>query len=178
MLQALHPHDWGEFLMRIRHAIATIAAAGTIAVVAVAPAQAAEYSSALKIKGVQYDAPGADSNRCSTGNTKDEYLTIKNYSSKATVNLRGYVVKDAAGNRFTFSASHYLEPGDYVKLRGGHGTDSDAKNVVYRQNCNFIWNNDKDTIYLYKPSGSRADVHAYTKTGSDPDRNGYINYHG
>ncbi|WP_406341214.1 lamin tail domain-containing protein [Streptomyces sp. NBC_01578] len=164
--------------MRIRHAISTVAAAGAIAVVAVAPAQAAEYSSALKVKGVQYDAPGSDSNKCSTGNTKDEYLTIKNYSSTATINLKGYVVKDATGNRFTFSAAHYLQPGDYVKLRGGHGSDSDAKNVVYRQNCNFIWNNDKDTIYLYKPSGSRADVHSYTRTGSDPDRNGYITYHG
>lgn len=66
----------------------------------------------------------------------------------------GYVVKDATGNRFTFTANHYLEPGDYVKLRGGHGTDSDTSNVVYRDNCNFLWNNDRDTIYLYKPSAA------------------------
>ncbi|MFM9545103.1 lamin tail domain-containing protein, partial [Streptomyces turgidiscabies] len=76
------------------------------------------------------------------------YLTIKNYSRTAKVNLKGYVVKDAAGNKYTFTANHTLEPGDYVKLRGGKGTNSDAGNVVYRQNCNFIWNNDKDTIYL------------------------------
>jgi hypothetical protein len=164
--------------MRIRHVLAIAAAAGSIAAMAATPAQAAEYSSALKIKGVQYDAPGTDRNNCSTGNTKDEYLTIKNYSSTATVNLKGYVVKDAAGNRFKFTVNHQLQPGDYVKLRGGNGTDSDAKNVVYRDNCNFMWNNDKDTIYVYKPSGSRADVHSYTKTGSDPDRNGYINFHG
>ncbi|MDH6622454.1 hypothetical protein M2271_000241 [Streptomyces sp. LBL] len=165
--------------MRMRHVLAASAtAAGLIAALAAAPAQAAEYTSALKLKGVQYDAPGSDSNNCRTGNTKDEYLTIKNYSSSTTVNLKGYVVKDATGNRFTFTASHSLEPGDYVKLRGGKGTDSDAKNVVYRQNCNFIWNNDKDTIYFYKPSGSRADVHAYTKSGSDRDRNGYVNFHG
>jgi hypothetical protein len=164
--------------MSMRHALAAAAAAGTLAVAAAAPAQATEYSSALKVKGVQYDAPGTDSNSCSTGNTKDEYLTIKNYSSSTTVNLKGYVVKDAAGNHFTFPASHYLQPGDYVKLRGGRGTDSDANNVVYRQNCNFIWNNDKDTIYLYKPTGARADVHAYTKKANDRDGNGYITYHG
>ncbi len=163
--------------MRIRSVLTAAAAAGTVAVVATAPAQAAEYSSALKIKGVQYDAPGRDSNSCTKGNTKSEYLTIKNYS-RSKVNLKGYVVKDAAGNRFRFSANHYLEPGDYVNLRGGKGTDSDAKNVVYRQNCNFIWNNDKDTIYLYKPSGARADVHAYTKSRDDRDGNGYITYHG
>ncbi|EFL36908.1 secreted protein, partial [Streptomyces viridochromogenes DSM 40736] len=116
--------------------------------------------------------------RCSTGNTDEEYLTIKNYSRSTTVNLKGYVVKDAAGNRFTFTASHTLQPGDYVKLRGGNGTDSDARNVVYRDNCNFMWNNDKDTIYVYKPSGSRADVHSYTGSGSDGDGNGYITYHG
>ncbi|MGW1893930.1 lamin tail domain-containing protein [Streptomyces sp. NPDC002004] len=166
--------------MRMRYtlAAASVATAATLAVVVAAPAQATEYSSALKIKGIQYDAPGRDSNSCSTGNSKDEYLTIKNYSRSATVNLKGYVVKDATGNRFAFPANHYLQPGDYVKLRGGHGTDSDAKNVVYRQNCNFMWNNDRDTIYLYKPSGSRADVHAYTRSGSDSDGNGYITYHG
>ncbi|MGW3986318.1 lamin tail domain-containing protein [Streptomyces sp. NPDC004830] len=164
--------------MRIRLVATAAVAAGTLAALAAAPAQAAEYSSALKIRGIQYDAPGSDSNRCSGGNTKDEYLTIKNYSRSATVNLKGYVVKDATGNRFTFTASHSLQPGDYVKLRGGHGTDSDSNNVVYRDNCNFMWNNDKDTIYVYKPSGNRADVHSYTKRGSDADGNGYIGYHG
>lgn len=161
-----------------RPVIAAAVTAGVLAVLTAVPAQAAEYSSALKIRGVQYDAPGRDSNSCSTGNTREEYLTIKNYSSSATVNLKGYVVKDAAGNRFTFTANHYLQPRDYVKLRGGHGTDSDGNNVVYRDNCNFIWNNDRDTIYVYKPSGSRADVHSYTKSGSDADGNGYITYHG
>lgn len=164
--------------MRMRHTLAAVAAAGAIAAITAGPAQATEYSSALKIKGVQYDAPGADSNRCSGGNTKNEYLTIKNYSRTTTVDLRGYVVKDAAGNKFTFTAAHRLEPGDYVNLRGGRGTDSDAGNVVYRQNCNFIWNNDKDTIYLLKPTGAKADVHSYTKRANDADGNGYITYHG
>ncbi|MEU0601564.1 lamin tail domain-containing protein [Streptomyces sp. NPDC006393] len=167
--------------MRIRSALATTAATATAAAVAVvvaAPAQAAEYSSALKIKGIQYDAPGRDSNSCSTGNTRSEYLTIKNYSRSTTVNLKGYVVKDAAGNRYRFTVNHYLQPGDYVSLRGGKGTESDAKNVAYRQNCNFMWNNDKDTIYLYKSSGARADVHSYTKSRDDRDGNGYITYHG
>jgi hypothetical protein len=163
--------------MRRGH-IAVAAAAGALTVLAAVPAHAAEYSSALKIKGVQYDAPGRDSNNCATGNTDEEYLTIKNYSSSATVNLKGYVVKDAAGNKFTFTKNHTLQPGDYVKLRGGRGTDSDGSNVVYRNNCNFMWNNDKDTIYLYKPSGSHADTHAYTKSANDRDGNGYITYHG
>ena len=165
--------------MRTRSVLAAAVIAGTLAaLVPAVSAQAAEYSSALKVRGIQYDAPGRDSNNCSTGNTDEEYLTIKNYSSSATVNLKGYVVKDAAGNRFAFTANHYLQPGDYIKLRGGHGTDSDAGNVVYRDNCNFLWNNDEDTIYMYKPSGSRADVHSYTKRDDDRDGNGYINYHG
>jgi hypothetical protein len=163
--------------MRIRLAATTAAAAGTLIALTAVPAQAAEYTSALKIRGIQYDAPGSDSNNCATGNTDDEYLTIKNYSSTKTVNLKGYLVEDAAGNWFEFTANHYLQPGDYVKLRGGNGSDSDKNNVVYRDNCNFMWNNDKDTIYVFKPSGSRADVHSYTKSGSDPDRNGYIKFH-
>ncbi|KUL21227.1 lamin tail domain-containing protein [Streptomyces regalis] len=164
--------------MRIRIVATTAVAAGTLAALSAVPAQATEYSSALKIKGIQYDAPGRDSNNCATGNTDEEYLTIKNYSSSATVNLKGYVVRDASSNKFVFTANHYLQPGDYVKLRGGNGTDSDANNVVYRDNCNFMWNNDKDTIKLYKPSGAGADSHAYTKSGNDPDGNGYITYHG
>ncbi|HEY9374813.1 lamin tail domain-containing protein [Streptomyces sp.] len=165
--------------MRLRYAVATAAAAtGMLATVTAAPAQAAEYTSELKVKGIQYDAPGTDDNRCIGGNTKNEYLTIKNYSSRTTVNLRGYLVVDAAGNRYTFTANHYLGPGDYVNLRGGRGTESDSGNVAYRQNCNFMWNNDKDTIYLIKPSRARADVHTYTKRDNDRDGNGYITYHG
>lgn len=163
--------------MRKHSVMAAALAAGTLAALATTPAQAAEYSSALKVRGVQYDAPGRDSNSCTSGNTREEYLTIKNYSASATVNLRGYVVKDAAGNRFAFTANHYLQPGDHVKLRGGRGTDSDKNNVVYRNNCNFMWNNDRDTIYVYKPSGSRADVHSYAKSSHDRDGNGYIRFH-
>ncbi len=79
------------------------------------------------------------------------------------MNLKGYVVKDAAGNRFAFTANHFLRPGDYVKLRGGNGTDSDSDNVVYRDNCNFMWNNDRDNLYPYKPSGSRADIRSESR---------------
>ena len=164
--------------MRKHLVVATAISTGILATLAATPAQAAEYTSALKVYAIQYDAPGRDSNSCSSGNTAAEYLTLKNYSSSATINLRGYVVKDAVGNRFAFTANHYLQPGDYIKLRGGNGTDSDANNVVYRDNCNFMWNNDKDTIYLYKPSGSRSDVHAYTKSANDRDGNGYITVHG
>ncbi|MFE5191230.1 lamin tail domain-containing protein [Streptomyces sp. NPDC056628] len=163
--------------MRIRTIATTAVAAGALAALTAAPAQATEYSSALKVRGVQYDAPGSDSNSCSTGNTDEEYLTVKNYSSGSTVDLKGYVVKDKAGNTFTFTRSHYLQPGDYVKLRGGRGTDSDAGNVVYRNNCNFMWNNDKDTIYLFKPSGAGADSHSYTNSQNDRDGNGYITFH-
>ncbi|MFK0168002.1 lamin tail domain-containing protein [Streptomyces sp. NPDC090306] len=163
--------------IHLRH-MGVAAAACATALVLAAPAQATEYSSALKIHGIQYDAPGTDSNACATGNTKQEYLTIENYSKTATVNLKGYVVKDAAGNRFAFTANHYLQPGDYVKLRGGKGAESDANNVAYRQSCNFMWNNTKDTIYLVKPNATRADVHSYTKSGSDRDGNGYITFHG
>ncbi|WP_448319062.1 lamin tail domain-containing protein [Streptomyces sp. CO7] len=155
-------------------AVSTIALGGPTA----APAHAAEYQSALKIRGAQYDAPGADRNSCTSGNTSQEYLTLKNYSKTATINLRGYVVEDAAGNSFTFTASHSLQPGDYIRLRGGNGSDSDAKNVVYRDNCNFMWNNDRDTIYLYKPSGPRSDVHAYSRSGNDGNGDGYIGFHG
>ncbi|MET9972634.1 lamin tail domain-containing protein, partial [Streptomyces sp. NPDC006356] len=101
--------------MLIRTIATTAVAAGTLAALSAVPAQATEYSSALKIKGIQYDAPGRDSNNCRTGNTDEEYLTIKNYSSSTTVNLKGYLVKDKAGNRFKFTANHYLQPGDYLK---------------------------------------------------------------
>ncbi|MFJ8150471.1 hypothetical protein ACIQ6R_36370 [Streptomyces sp. NPDC096048] len=58
--------------MRIRRTVtaaATTVAVAALGLAAAVPAQAAEYSSALKIKGVQYDAPGRDSSKCSGGNT-------------------------------------------------------------------------------------------------------------
>ncbi|CAM5514501.1 hypothetical protein STENM223S_03170 [Streptomyces tendae] len=61
---------------------------------------------------MQYVAPGRDSNECSGGNPKNEYLTIKKCSKTATVNLKGYKVKDATGNTFTFENSHTLQPGE------------------------------------------------------------------
>ncbi|MFF9341404.1 MULTISPECIES: lamin tail domain-containing protein [unclassified Streptomyces] len=162
----------------IRPVIAAALGTGALATVLVAtPAQATEYSSYLKIAGVQYDAPGRDNNSCTTGNTKDEFVTIRNFSRTARVNLKGYVVKDAVGNSYTFRLNHYLEPGDHVKLRGGRGTESDGGNVAYRNNCNFIWNNDRDTIKLIKPGGAAADTHSYTKTANDRDGNGFITFH-
>jgi hypothetical protein len=93
--------------LRERSILAVAVTAGTLAArVPAVSAHAAEYSSALKVRGVQYDAPGQDSNSCSTGSTAAEYLTVKNYSSTATVNLKCYVVKDPTGNRFTFTANH------------------------------------------------------------------------
>ncbi|MFF8413870.1 lamin tail domain-containing protein [Streptomyces omiyaensis] len=162
-----------------RPVIAAALAAGALTGALVAtPAHAAEYASSLKIAGVQYDAPGRDNNSCTTGNTKAEFVTIKNFARTGTVNLKGYVVKDAAGNTFVFRYNHYLEPGDHVKLRGGRGTDSDGGNVAYRNNCNFLWNNDRDTVRLIKPTGAAADTHAYTKSANDRDGNGFITFHG
>ncbi|GGY40859.1 hypothetical protein GCM10010384_54750 [Streptomyces djakartensis] len=34
------------------------------------------------------------------------------------------------------------------------------------------------TVYFYKPSGARAAVHSYTKSGNDRDGNGHITFHG
>ncbi|MFF5444167.1 lamin tail domain-containing protein [Streptomyces sp. NPDC012888] len=155
---------------------AALAVAAAAIAVAAAPAHATEYSSALKISGVQYDAPGRDYNSCTSGNTSAEYVVIANYSG-STVNLRGYTVRDAVGNGYTFTANHYLEPGDFVRLRGGRGSESDAGNVAYRNNCNFIWNNDRDTVKLLKPGGAYADTHAYSKSADDADGNGYITFH-
>jgi hypothetical protein len=60
--------------LRKRPVIAASVTAGVLAFLAAAPAQSAEYSSALKVRGIQYDAPGRDSNSCSYGNTDEEYL--------------------------------------------------------------------------------------------------------
>jgi hypothetical protein len=65
------------------------------------------------------------------------------------------------GNLFTFTANPYLRPGDYVKLCRDYGSDSNPYSVVYRDNYNFMWNNDRDRIQLYKPSDSGSDAHSY-----------------
>ncbi len=54
-------------IRRTLTAAATTTAVAALALTAAIPAHAAEYSSALKIKGIQYDAPGRDSTSAPAG---------------------------------------------------------------------------------------------------------------
>ncbi|WP_443044163.1 hypothetical protein [Streptomyces sp. NBC_00353] len=53
----------GDFILRTHAAIAAGLTAGTFAALTVVPAQGAEYSYALKVRGIQYDALGRRGDR-------------------------------------------------------------------------------------------------------------------
>jgi micrococcal nuclease len=100
---------------------------------------------------VHYDAGGPDVT--DTEALNDEYVVLRNNGSTA-VDLRGWLVEDAAGHRYHFP-SVTLEPGKEVVLHTGKGTDT--PHDLYWGSERPVWNNDHDTAYLCNPRGELVD---------------------
>jgi hypothetical protein len=52
-----------------------------------------------------------------------------------------------------------LRAGKYVKVHTGKGTNTATDR--YQGRSWYVWNNDKDTAYLYNASGTRLDTCSY-----------------
>jgi hypothetical protein len=59
---------------------------------------------------------------------------------------------------YTFG-SYALGGGKYVKVRTGKGSNTATSR--YQGRSWYVWNNDKDTAYLYDASGTRLDSCSY-----------------
>jgi len=87
----------------------------------------------------------------------DEWVDIENRSG-ASVDMAGWAVEDAAGNRYEFPSDFSLAAGDTVRLHSGDGTDSDTD--LYWGD-DYIWNNDGDTCLLYADTGDLVQRYEY-----------------
>lgn len=135
--------------MRIRAALpALIGAVALTGTFLSTPAQAAGR---VYIYQVYYDSPGSD--RGSNSSLNAEWVRIKN-STSSTVNLKNWKIKDKTGYTYTFG-NVTMGPGKTKKVHTGKGTNN-AYDKYWGRGW-YVWNNDGDTAYLYKPSGAKAD---------------------
>ena len=112
-------------------------------------------ASNLAIIKVRADSPGAD--RGSNASKNAEYVVIKN-TSKKSIKLSGYTLRDAAKYVYRFPAGFVLKPGKTVTVRTGSGKNT-ATQPYWGQRW-YVWNNDGDTAMLQR-SGKTINSFTY-----------------
>ena len=100
---------------------------------------------------IYYNSPGTDSG--SNYSLNGEWIQLRNRCSTGR-SLASWKIKDVAGHTYTFGTFR-LGGGKYVKVRTGNGTAT-ATNL-YQGRSWYVWNNDKDTAYLYNANGTLID---------------------
>ena len=115
----------------------------------------ASAASCVGIHRIYYNSPGTDTG--SNASLNAEWIQLRNRCSTAR-SLTKWKVKDAAGHTYTFG-TYSLGGGKYVKVHTGKGTNTAANR--YQGRSWYVWNNDKDTAYVYSRSGTRIDTCSY-----------------
>ena len=132
--------------------IASLAATGMI----LSPSQpSASAASCFGIYRIYYNSPGTDTG--SNTSLNGEWIQLRNRCSTSR-SLTNAKIKDAAGHTYTFG-SYALGGGKYVKVHTGKGSNTATNR--YQGRSWYVWNNDKDTGYLYNASGTRLDSCSY-----------------
>jgi Lamin Tail Domain len=131
---------------------ASLLAAGMIVAQPSSPASAAYC---VGIYRIYYNSPGTDTG--SNLSLNAEWIQLRNRCSTSS-SLTYAKVKDAAGHTYTFG-SYALGGGRYVKVHTGKGTNTATDR--YWGRSWYVWNNDKDTAYLYNRYGTRLDTCSY-----------------
>src|SRR3954468_19819117 len=115
----------------------------------------AQAASPFKIARVYYNSPGDDT--FSNASINGEYVLVQNLTAQAQA-LTGWRVMDASKKVFAFPATTVPARG-VVVLRTGKGGNSAT--TKYWQQGNYVWNNDRDTAYLFTPGGTLMHSCAY-----------------
>lgn len=148
--------------MRTRTVVVLTTAALTAALAAAPGAEAA--GPAVAVTRVQYDSPGPDDR--STASLNAEWVRLTN-TTRGTVDLRGWTVRDATGHTYRFATTYRLGAGRHVWLHTGPGTDGrpDAGHR-YWQSRAYVWNNTGDTATLRDAAGRTVDTCAWRGGGT------------
>ena len=122
--------------------IASLIATGVI----LSPSSQSSASAAycVGIDRIYYNSPGTDTGSNTSLNA--EWIQLQDIIDNT--------IKDAAGHTYTFG-SYALGGGKYVKVRTGKGSNTATSR--YQGRSWYVWNNDKDTAYLYNAAGTRLD---------------------
>jgi len=100
----------------------------------------------------QVDAPNDDHD-----NLTEEYVCFRNTGDSAA-NMTGWHVRDEDQKTYTFP-TFSLAPQALVRLRTGSGTDTTTD--LYWGQGRAVWNNTRDTIYLYDAGWKLVDEYSY-----------------
>ncbi|WP_328462118.1 lamin tail domain-containing protein [Actinoplanes sp. NBC_00393] len=122
------------------------------------PTPATPGAGSVLFTRVLYNAPGTDT----TKNLNREYFKLTS-KFKQTINLKGWTVRDAAGNLYRFTSTYQLGAGKYVIVRSGKG--SNTSTTRYWGRTKHVWNNGGDTAYLRTGAGKTIDTCKWTKPG-------------
>jgi hypothetical protein len=133
--------------------IASLLATGII----LSPSSQSSASAAycVGIYRIYYNSPGTDTGSNSSLNA--EWIQLRNRCSTSR-SLTYWKIKDAAGHTYTFG-SYALRGGKYVKIHTGKGTNTATDR--YQGRAWYVWNNDKDTAYIYNQNATRIDTCSY-----------------
>jgi hypothetical protein len=133
--------------------IASLIATGVI--LSPSSQSSASAASCVGLHSIYYNSPGTDTGSNTSLNA--EWIQLRNRCSTSR-SLTNAKIKDAAGHTYTFG-SYALGGGKYVKVRTGKGSNTATDR--YQGRSWYVWNNDKDTAYLYNASGTRLDSCSY-----------------
>ncbi|MBG0561770.1 lamin tail domain-containing protein [Actinoplanes sp. NEAU-A11] len=109
---------------------------------------------------IQFNAPGKDTRKNKSIN--GEYYKLTNKTNK-TINLKGWTVRDRAGNLYRFTSTYNLGAGKSVIVHTGKGTNKST--VRYWGKTKHVWNNGGDTATLRTPANKTIDTCRWTKPG-------------
>lgn len=111
----------------------------------------------IMVEELEENAPGSD---CE--NLNGEYVVFKN-SCDFSCELTGWTVKDEASRTPYEFPDFVLNPGERMRLYTGCGVNTELE--LYwcsrGRECNAIWNNDGDTLYLRDSTGSLCLEYSY-----------------
>ncbi|MGO2053404.1 esterase [Arthrobacter sp. MYb229] len=96
------------------------------------------------------DVPGNDL-QAETG----EHVVLSN-TGKRTIDVSGYLVRDAGNNLLPVGQGYLLEPGDELRVYTGPGTN--AEDAYYNGGTANVLNNGGDSLALWTADGKLADT--------------------
>jgi len=111
----------------------------------------------IYIYSFHYNAAGDDNY-----NLNDEYVIFGNKCSYS-VDMSSWTVKDETASHLYTFPSFTFQPGAFVTLSTGLGTDTNSVLYWGRSSGNYaaIWNNGGDTLYIRDNSGNLVLVQSY-----------------
>ena len=103
---------------------------------------------------VVYNPPGTDTS--SNTQLNKEYVRLTN-KTKAAINLKGWTVRDRAGNVYTFATTFSLSANASAWVLTGKGTNNKPVNHRFWGRTTYVWNNGGDAAYLRSNTGKAID---------------------